>query len=750
MPVEEWLIKQKELYSQRDNSPPNLSTHPISGEWIQSEYLTNKYWWGGGASIESCRQFEESSYPPNIGVISFGPVQSFLGGGQRLRDWAVASWLCHYLTGVLIKHWIENGGKILLPLYEESALVDWLLNTSTLTSEKLEEEFWQASFPNVVTGLFPDSLNWLENIVTTIKEEWSNLLYNLEKIAVDYEPKLLNGHGWKVIHEDNKYLWSVYYAQIPKETNKIVEQIRDLHQEIESQKLGRAWSKKWWGGRTSPSAGYLSIWHPGLKLIDKGGTWGLPDREINNWWESAAKKSQDPKNFNKLAGLFSSSDRLNSIELVKRLASVPEIIMPTLERRWEKKPPKCPWGKFPDRTAIAAAWIYNFIDVSRWNEEIGTRGDLYFENKSKPSWSNQWGIKCIDKQTERFAHPRVLERRNIDSDYVEDWDDDNLLTSHQWDCTREWTVGWRGDGDQVGKWLSGKQYEKQNLPWSKWHLDLEKIKEFNLNMEYCRELEGSRQVDLPHLLDLSRLFSYWNTLLYRLSEENYDSKVIFAGGDDFLILGPITQAISLTDNLHKLWIGEETPVTQTLKSSVDGWVKYDDRIYPVPGKKMTFSLGVVIAQRRIPQSLWHQGLNQAYKEAKNQGRDRVCVQVLFNSGQSLQWVCPWPLWELLMSIKPNDPENTELNCWEKLLFYFDNTRLQKNSVAIARKLIDTLWASVGLPLCWEEIRKITKKDRYFRKEIGNWQWWVNWLALRGFLARQARERENWQKLVEEK
>jgi CRISPR-associated protein Cmr2 len=66
---------------------------------------------------------------------------------------------------------------------------------------------------------------------------------------------------------------------------------------------------------------------------------------------------------------------------------------------------------------------------------------------------------------------------------------------------------------------------------------------------------------------------------------------------------------------------------------------------------MSFSLGVVIAQRKIPQSLWHRGLNQAYKSAKNAGRNRVCVQVIFNSGQTLEWVCPWPLWELLTTVK---------------------------------------------------------------------------------------------------
>ena len=111
--------------------------------------------------------------------------------------------------------------------------------------------------------------------------------------------------------------------------------------------------------------------------------------------------------------------------------------------------------------------------------------------------------------------------------------------------------------------------------------------------------------------------------------------MIFAGGDDFLVIGPLTDTIPLTSELHKLWLGEASDLTNPLATPQDGWSEYEGEVYPIPGQKMSFSLGVVIAQRRIPQSLWHRGLNQAYKKAKNQGRDRVCVSVLFNSGQTL-------------------------------------------------------------------------------------------------------------------
>ncbi|MFP4414464.1 Cas10/Cmr2 second palm domain-containing protein [Coleofasciculus sp.] len=727
MNLQDWLIKQKNLYPVLPQAEPLLSTHPVSGEWQNSSHLKNQVWWGGGASQEACQQIDLGNTPTltQIGVISFGPVQSFLGGGQRLRDWAVASWLCHYLSAVLIYRWEEWGGKVLLPLHHSSPLVNWLRG-----SNSVDQRFWRPELPNVVTGVFPESDSWLEKFQSLIQQEWGRLLKGLEQAAIAHKSQLLNGIGWRVIHRDHQCLWSVYTESTPIRVGQIVEDIANLHQGIESQKLGRDWQGTWWGGRTSPSAGHLSIWHPGLQPIDQGGTWGLEKPILDQWWERAAKES-------KLKGLFSESDRLNSIEMLKRLASVPDIIVPTLKQLWGKTPPDCPWGQFPDRTAAAAAWIPTQpqVNLDLWNQTLQGLERDYFSTLPQKT---QWGMPRAD-QNGQFAHPRGLERRNIeDKELLEIWQSD---IPNGWQSTIEWTVGWRGDGDNMGKWLSGKQYRTLKLPWSKWHPNAEQITHYNLGIQPPNVPNQDRQLELPHILDLSLLFSLWNELLYALTEVHHDSKVIFAGGDDFLLLGPLTEAISLTHDLQALWTGKPSPLTQPLTPPVDGWVQYQDQLYPVPGEKMHFSLGIVIAQRRIPQSLWHRGLNQAYKQAKSQGRNRICIQVLFNSGQSLQWVCPWSLWNLLMPIEPTKEGKSELNAWEKLLTYLESTRLRDVSIFTVGDLIDTLWVSVGIPLTWEQVLTVGRRD--YQTELKDWSWWINWISLKAFLARQQRERQKW-------
>jgi hypothetical protein len=732
MDLYELLNQQRQLYSQPPSLSPEIATHPLSGEWQSAKYLKNQFLWGGGATQEACEQLNrrrcQNANLTHMGALTFGPVQEFLGGGQRLRDWAVASWLCHYLSAVFIHRWEEKGGCMLLPLHLNSALSNWLRGETSVDPQM----FWQAEFPNVFTGLFPGDDDWFSQAQQIISEEWQRFISTLEESAIAHNKyKLINGQGWQVIRADHQHLWSVYgeCASLEKAEalGSLASLADSLHKTIEGSKLGRNWHKPWWGGKTSPTSGELSIWHPGLKPVNRGGTWGLPDSSLKEWWEKIAGD-------NSLGGLFSDSDRLNSIELVKRLASVGEIIEPTLERLWGRKPPKCPWEKFPDRTAVAAAWIPREISPEPWNQQLDDLNEFYCNLHSAYSW----GMPQVDAINVNYAHPRALERRNIKQEDLELWQTD---VPQGWESAIEWTVGWRGDGDKIGEWLSGRQYKKKKLPWEKWHLSEEQIQTYGLDINPPQVPQQPRQLDLPHLLDLSVLFRYWNQLLYRLSETVYNSKVIFAGGDDFLVIGPITDTVPLTTQLHNLWLGEKSDLTEPLANPQDGWSHYQGDIYPIPGQKMSFSLGIVIAQRRIPQSLWHRGLNEAYKKAKKQGRDRVCVKVLYNSGQSLEWVCPWSLWHLLMELEPNVEEKTDLNRWEKLLSYLDSTRMEQyQSPDWVRDLLDTLWASVGLPLRWEQVETIVQGDQNLREVVGSWSWWRHWIALRGFLARQQRER----------
>ena len=700
-----------------------------------------------------------------IGVVTFSPVQAFLGGGQKLRDWAVGSWLCHYLSAAIAYRWQnELQGIVLMPLSLDCDLSRWL---NSPISYQPDGSFWRASLPNVITGLHSLD-NWQETCDNLVREEWQKLVEKLETTVVYHEDyrRLINGVGWKVIKGDCQHLWSVYSDSLPlpSDSDRISATITLLHQRIEAQKQGRSWQKTWWAGRTSPSDARLSIWHPGMQPIDNPegkGRWGMPYGELNRWWEKVATRSQT-------TGIFSSSDRLNSIELLKRLASLSEIIESTLEKIWVETPPECPWKRFPDRTAAAATWIVDRVDRETWNQRVGKWRNRFLK---KLTASSKWGIERVDSIHLGYVHPRVLERRNV-RDY---WKSEDILNNHRrtlmllcknwvfwrclqpqgkkmlaewdrtipqsWDCTIEWTVGWRGDGDNMGDWISGRQYEELGLTEEQWHLTIDKFRQYQPVKLEQNNYEIYRQLNLDYTFTLLSLFQMWNELLVCMTEQQHYGKVIFSGGDDFLLLGSLADAIPLTTNLYRLWNGEPTAITEPTEDR--GWVQFTSKseaIYPIPGKLMTFSLGVVITQRRIPQSLWHRGLERAYKEAKLAGKDRVCLNILFNSNQSFNWICPWSLWTLLMeTIQPDTTENTALNRWEKLLFYWERMPPTESSTAI-KNLLLVLFKSVDITITESQIEQIWITDA---PEIENWQWWRDWIGIRAFLARQALKREQW-------
>jgi CRISPR-associated protein Cmr2 len=97
--------------------------------------------------------------------------------------------------------------------------------------------------------------------------------------------------------------------------------------------------------------------------------------------------------------------------------------------------------------------------------------------------------------------------------------------------------------------------------------------------------------------------------------EEYQGSRIYNGGDDILALAPLSFAF---------------PLTQALASSFK----------EVTGG--TASAGVSIAHHLYPLGAALQAARQAEHQAKQAGRDAVCVRALKRSGETLEMCSPWP------------------------------------------------------------------------------------------------------------
>ena len=69
---------------------------------------------------------------------------------------------------------------------------------------------------------------------------------------------------------------------------------------------------------------------------------------------------------------------------------------------------------------------------------------------------------------------------------------------------------------------------------------------------------------------------------------------------------------------------------------------------------ITLSVGFVWAGHSVPQRDVLQHCREAEKLAKNLGRDRVTIRVVFNNGQFVQWTTPWECLKWLKDYKDRD------------------------------------------------------------------------------------------------
>lgn len=115
-------------------------------------------------------------------------------------------------------------------------------------------------------------------------------------------------------------------------------------------------------------------------------------------------------------------------------------------------------------------------------------------------------------------------------------------------------------------------------------------------------------------------------------------RVVYAGGDDFLGIiyntyfdHPDQKAIS----------GQE--IIDWLISLPEKWKEVKSEEI---NQNITLSLGLVWAAPSVPQRDVLQHCREAEKRAKQQGKNRVTIRVVFNSGQYVQWTCPWQYLEI--------------------------------------------------------------------------------------------------------
>ncbi|MCS6958625.1 MAG: type III-B CRISPR-associated protein Cas10/Cmr2 [Pseudanabaenaceae cyanobacterium SKYGB_i_bin29] len=161
-----------------------------------------------------------------------------------------------------------------------------------------------------------------------------------------------------------------------------------------------------------------------------------------------------------------------------------------------------------------------------------------------------------------------------------------------------WTGWFQGDGDRIGEFL------QKGIPKD-------------------REAEG--------LHEFSQALMDWGDKVLRPSLAEDQGRIIYAGGDDFL-------GVIFPEKTNK----KESKSTDIGKVALTWFYEFPN-LWRKHGKDITVSVGLVVAAGGVPQRDIIQHCRETEKYAKDKGKDRLGIRVLFNGGNYLQWHCPWNL-----------------------------------------------------------------------------------------------------------
>ena len=195
------------------------------------------------------------------------------------------------------------------------------------------------------------------------------------------------------------------------------------------------------------------------------------------------------------------------------------------------------------------------------------------------------------------------------------------------DISREagyWTGWFMGDGDKVG--------DKLKIIASRHKDDEEKrdeeLKKFtHLMREWGKEFQAKKD-----------LFPQGK------------GRVIYAGGDDFLGVLYSKQ----TNTEEKPEKVKPIEALQWLLALQDHWKDLQHTIEQELDLQFTYSVGFVWAGHQVPQRDILQHCRDAEQRAKKLDRNRVTIRVVFNSGQFVQWTCPWGYLDILTKYRDRD------------------------------------------------------------------------------------------------
>ncbi|TVU54225.1 MAG: type III-B CRISPR-associated protein Cas10/Cmr2 [Arthrospira sp. PLM2.Bin9] len=487
-------------------------------------------------------------------------------------------------------------------------------------------------------------------------------------------------------------------------------------QAMQGIKNTRTWSIPVSPGLRSSLSGQLSALHPQFRYhgnFREG--YGLPVESMRLFWRLIAKV---------YPGLFNGSEMLNAIEMTKRMAwvygGVGEslgINFRDLENENDAEIDYSEFIRFPNLSCIAyARFAYEDWQLHS-NQGKLTQYWRYLQHQIQQDFGksskeyqrflalSRGRLTNIPK-TDSCINPNYLGGKNYNGImFSSKWlADDMGLNSDEIRRLRplveaahiqtkfgdgspsDWWVIVLGDGDGMGKYVSGKKLHpyQQYLTETEPHGFMQREGYLHLNdEEYNRKLEQfirafrdddeallatrKRMGPATHIGLNRALLDFSNRLVPLITEKRFCGKVVYSGGDDVMALLPLEDLPDYLLSLRAAWCGAEDPYKPQLgeadlrfESRGGYWMpisqNHDFQGLPnrplfTMGENATMSFGIVIAHKSVPLPIALSGLWEAEKQAKKMlgtpgikpdepgyipPKSGLCFRVMYSSGNCLE------------------------------------------------------------------------------------------------------------------
>jgi CRISPR-associated protein Cmr2 len=179
------------------------------------------------------------------------------------------------------------------------------------------------------------------------------------------------------------------------------------------------------------------------------------------------------------------------------------------------------------------------------------------------------------------------------------------------------------DGDDLGGWLRGEKSPKVREVM---HLTLVSYYE-GLGEQAQAGLDAKRPVGPALHAAISTALA--NFALHAVPEivRKHHGTTIYSGGDDTLVLLPVSQALPCALELRQAFTSD--------------FYTRNGREYLMMGSRATISGGLVVVHAKDDLRLALQDARRAEKLAKDAGKDALAITIRRRSGEHTSAVCPW-------------------------------------------------------------------------------------------------------------